>query len=351
MKSVVSTIVILFLFVPLMAQRLTNDDLRNAIEYYNEGRFDNVIHLLNKKKYNRLNRQEKSGVWKYLSAAFYEIDEIEKADSVLQKFIKENPLYKPNSTTDPEAFIAGFKRFNVKPNFSLLLSAGINQSTFLITEKHTLADFIDYNTPYISKLGFQGNFGIQRYLTHNFYISTGINIQTMHVQRTIQYTDSINYFTTTDKYIRTSIPIYLIYNFTYKNFSIHPYLGLSPSYNKITTIRYTSKLDKNQPEDIVNSYKKNVQGKKKGEYNYTKNIFNVAGVLGIQAGIERGNLEYFLDFSRKSDWLGANIYKYYDSKLYYPYLYVDDKYFINNYQLSFGLKVHLNFKVQNSYAK
>jgi len=348
MKSAVSTILILFLFIPLMAQRLTNDDLRNAIEFYNEGRFDNVIHLLNNKKYNRLNKQEESGVWKYLSAAFYEIDEIEKADSVLQKFIKKNPLYKANTTTDPEAFIAGFKRFKVKPKFSLLLSAGLNQSTFLITEKNTLADFIDYSSPYISKIGFQANFGFQRYFMYNFYLSTNINVQTIQIEREILYIDSLNTFKVSDKYIRASIPFHLIYNFKYKNLTIHPYIGIAPSYSKIITTRNSSKIEGTQPEAIVNSYNNNL--KKIDSPPLTKNIFNASGILGVQVGIEKGILEYYFDFSRNADALQANIINY-NRDLYYPYLYVDDKYYITNFQLSFGLKVHLNFKVKNSYAK
>ena len=121
MKSAISTLFILFLPFMIMAQRLSNDDLRNAIEYFDDGRYDNVIHLLNHKNDNRLNNQEKAGVWKYLSAAFYEIDEIEKADSVLQKFIEKNPLYKANTTSDPEAFIAGFNPIFQKLDFKLIL--------------------------------------------------------------------------------------------------------------------------------------------------------------------------------------------------------------------------------------
>ncbi len=337
MKFFLAIVFSFFVMQQIDAQRITENDLRNANDYFNEGRFDDVIRTLKAKKLNRLNNTSKGKALKLLSAAFYEIDEVEKGDSTMKKFLAIFPLYQIDKTSDPEAFITGLHRFFIKPNLSFGFNVGINTTGAIVDKRYTIVNEVDYSLPYKSKAGFNGQLFIERYLFYNLVLIGSIDIQTMGYSRTLTYIDrpSIT-FVLEDNYLRLETPLKLGYHTNFRGFTILPYTGLTPTYSRATTSTTYNKL------------KKFSQTKIKASNLTNRRIYNLRFIYGIRIGIDKSNLEFFADLSRKEDILPAVLNNYF-SKFYYPYFYVDDNFYLNNTQLSFGISIHLNYKVSNRY--
>ena len=60
---------------------------------------------------------EKKAVYRYLTLAYIYLEEPEKADESMLKFLETEHFYVPNSSVDPAEFIALYKKFRTKPVF------------------------------------------------------------------------------------------------------------------------------------------------------------------------------------------------------------------------------------------
>ncbi len=93
---------------------------------------------------------EKKAVYRYLTLAYIYLEEPEKADESMLKFLETEHFYVPNSAVDPAEFIALYKKFRSKPLFRYGFKVGLN-----VTQPTTL----HYNNVG-SVAGGQGKYGL-----------------------------------------------------------------------------------------------------------------------------------------------------------------------------------------------
>jgi hypothetical protein len=339
MKRFIQLFIILlsiFLSNSLKAQELKENDIRDASNFYDEGRFDEAIFLLRASVISKADKTLQERAYKILASSLYQIDELEQADSFLILFLKIEPLYQPNTTSDPGVFINALRRFKISPKLNFDVKVGLNTTSAEVIQQYILADNVDYGQPYSSNPGFNGSLELERFLFYNFYLKSGINLQSMGYTRTLLYGDSAaRNFKLKDQMLRIEVPISLVYKQTLKNFSLSFSAGIGALGNRSVLTATYNALDQNNYSEVV----------------YTKNNrlnYNLRSIYSARVGYLNGNLEYFADFTINQDLLPAVAY-HYTQDLYYPMLYVDDNFYLNNNQFSMGVSIRLNYKVTKRY--
>lgn len=70
--------------------------------------------------------EEKKEAYRYLTLAYIYLEEPEKADEMMLKFLETEHFYVVNPSVDPAEFIALFKKFRTKPVFRFGAKVGLN---------------------------------------------------------------------------------------------------------------------------------------------------------------------------------------------------------------------------------
>lgn len=314
----------------VVAQHLTEKEILDADKLFEQGRFDETIVILNNKKNSRISNTSKSNYMKLLSASYYEIDEIEKGDSVMHRFLRAFPLYQSNKAADPEAFMVGMQRFKVKPRLSFGVRLGDNRVSPVIINSYQISPSVDYTEPYQTYSGFNTGLFIELHLFYNFSVQLATIFQTMEYSKTIYYDTRENAeFIFTDQILRVEVPLALLYNTNFRNFLVSPYVGFAPLYNR-------SNISAEYMGDAVPITQNN------------RMEFNVRTIYGLRVGIQRANVEFYLDYSRRNDLL-PHVDNNFMRELYYPHMYVDDEIVLDNHQFSAGASIRILYKVSNKY--
>ena len=336
--SIIFLLLLAFLFTgSAFGQDLRENDIREATNYFKEGRLDDVISILSSRNIESADKIMQAQAYKLLSSAYYEIDELEKGDTALVFFLSLQPLYQIDNANDPEVFIRALQRFKVSPKLNFNLKFGLNATNALVYQQNIISENVNYSNPYESKLGFNMYFGIERLLFYNFYFNLGIDVQSLGYKRVLDYENrpSTVIFELQDQMIRVGLPIGLSYKTNFRNFSVMAGGAGSLLYNRsVLTARYFGlDADRNQEKVFLSN--------NRFEYNAR---YYLIGRIGYIVG----NIEYFVDFEHKADLLPA-VNSEYMTELYYPMLYVDDEFYLGNNQLSIGFSIRLNYKVINRY--
>lgn len=330
-------VVFTFFSKPILAQEISDLDLKSAIGYYEEGRFDNTIQQLKNKDFRASEKENKSIAYKYLAAAYYAIDELETADSLMVEFLKLNPLYKENKNTDPAEFSRRMKRFKIYPKLGISLKLGVNRTNVTISQSNTLSQSAVYNKPYISKPGLNIYLGMEQRLFSNLYLDFGTGLQTMGYTRTIEYANrpsAVN-FQFQEDLNRFEISAGLSYKLFIRNFVINTGVGTGALYNRSVVKTNYAAADPQLNEENVYLSKNRLE-------------FNARHYANIRLGYQLGNIEYFTDFTYKTDLISPVIDIYYP-EWYYPMFYVDDIFFLKNMQFTAGINLRIRYKVKNRY--
>jgi len=338
MKYIYKIFVLISLFSnPVVAQEISDLDLKSAIGYYEEGRFDNAIQQLINKDFKSSDKENKSIAYKYLAAAYYAIDELETADSLMVEFLKLNPLYKENKNTDPAEFTRRMKRFKIYPKLALTLKLGVNKTSVAISQKNTLSQSAVYNKPYISNPGLNIYIGLEQRLFNNLYLDFGTGLQTMGYTRTIEYTNrpsAVN-FQFNEDLSRAEVSIGLSYKVFIQNFVITAGAGTGALYSRSVVKTNYAAANPIQNEEKIYLLKNRID-------------YNARNYANARVGYQIGNIEYFADFTYKTDLLSPVINIYYP-EWYYPMFYVDDIFYLKNMQFTAGINLRIRYKVKNRY--
>ena len=99
---------------------------------------------------------EKKEAYRILTLAYIYLEEPEKADEMMQKFLETEHFYVLNSSVDPAEFIALYKKFRTTPVFRYGLKLGLNLTQPAVLQYHNIG----------STAGGQGKYG----LSSNFNI-------------------------------------------------------------------------------------------------------------------------------------------------------------------------------------
>ena len=225
MKKYIILIVFLLIGFTSFSQTACRDDLEKAIVLYNSGLYEKTIKLLESKiKTCKYRGSEKKQAFKYLAAAYYEIDEIEKADKLTHSFLKKEPLYEAQ-TTDPVLFADALNKYERYPSLSLGFKAGISTLNPYVKEIYPIWDAADYTQDYIIEPTTSFTFLLSKSLIKNLYINVNFTFAPYAYSRKIPLTDT-TFVSFSEDFLEIKIPIELSFSFrAFKNFYPSIYAG------------------------------------------------------------------------------------------------------------------------------
>jgi len=215
-------------FIPLSAfsQADCELQLKEAVEKYNQGMYQQVLDILVERiETCKFSKSEKEQAQKLVIASYLELDELEKGSEAAVKFLRKNPNYAINSSTDPVMFIDELLSYRVSPKFKIGLNIGVNKLMPIVLVRNYVWESADYLQAYDCSFAPSINLGFEWMMYKNFSLKTGVNNLYHSYERNITaYTDfKLNYAETFNE---LQIPIELKYAFNYtKNWSPYVFAG------------------------------------------------------------------------------------------------------------------------------
>lgn len=349
MKNTIKIIIFTFFVISfiginkLQAQDSCQIAIVDATRAFENGDYEKVISLVGERintcKYNKNTKQQ---LRKILSASYYEIDEIEKADQQTYRFIKKNPEYQIQST-DPDLFKKSLSNFAIRPRLSVGANLSFQRVSFNVLKQYQVLDYPDYNVNYTNKNYQILEFSLQYYFNQKLSIILDLGTTRLKTEKTFEYPD---YYTLTynesNFYGLTNVVIsYKLFN--YKLISVSAVGGIKNYILQPGTSNYTIAYNLNNSGIIETE----------GTIKNGRRELNSGYILGLSLNTqyERFNIKIQPRFS--ADFLQNNIpsYRYENPNLNLNYYYIDDDYSLKQIELLIGVSYNLSYKVKHKYRK
>lgn len=351
-----NTILIIIIFAVVFINGLKAQDgcstiLSNAIEAFNEGKYDECIKLLevniDECKFSKTDYAEAS---KILSSAYYEIDELEKGDNMVYSFLKKNPNYSINKNTDPFQFVQAFTKFSIRPKFYIGADFGTNKPLIKVLKQYRLSDSVDYSKPYdrVNHACFSLYFWIN--FNDRITLQTGIGLNLIRFERRIPHN---YYLLKAEENIRLgTIPLNLNYNFKSLNImGIYPsvYAGVSFFYNIDTEMELDVEISGDIKETPKQFGETNVISLSEDMRKQTFIGYNI----GTRLNFEYNRIIIFGDFSFSYIPYQFNNKnkRYTNDELLTTYSFISDDFKFDINSLTLGIIYKFNYKVKHKYKK
>lgn len=219
-----------------IAQQPCAFTLAEAQDMYDAGLIEQIPEKLTSCLKSGFSRDEKLQAYKLIILAYLFDDNIEQADSYMNRFLQEFPSYQPVAT-DPNEFIQLKETYDTDPIFTLGPVVGVNFANNFVTEPYSSDGYISESASYTS-----GNPGFLAGAQGNLKISSRLNLCT----EVYFYHSSVDYykeqfgwtaadigFRKTEFYEqqnRMDIPVSLTYDFYSGNFVPYIRLGAKPGF-------------------------------------------------------------------------------------------------------------------------
>ncbi len=322
--------------------------LRNAIEKYHEGLYEDIVNVL-PKIFDKcdFSENERNDALKILISSYMQLDEIESGHEYMYYFLKENPNYKINLTSDPVPFVEAINNFNIKPMFEFGVGLSLIRSNAQILKNYTLWDVADYSKSYNYKFKPEYGFNFQWNITNKLSLQLSAFRSEIYYSREITaYTNLVMNYSETTEFFK--FPIGFSYKQPiYKNWSLIGSLGV-----------YSSLINKASSEFEINdvrvdpSNNETLFNKKESlsDINDSRisNNFGYYWGFGIKYKIKKFNILF--NISKLYDTKNYNLpSKRYDNILAKDYYYVDDDIIFSYFILSLGVTYNLFHKVTYKY--
>jgi len=158
MMSKINRILIIFLALllgnfHLIAQENCALNLKRAQEFFSAGQIEEIPALIESCIQSGFTREEKVQAYKLLINAYVFDDNLEKAEAIMNSFLKKYPEYEIIST-DPSEFVNLMQQFDNRPRFSIGITAGGTYSVIRAFEPVNTSpvpnNFGNYNTSGVS---------------------------------------------------------------------------------------------------------------------------------------------------------------------------------------------------------
>jgi len=330
------------------AQSDCSRDLKQAVEMYEMGLYQQAITLLSRGIENcDYVEQEWLTAYKTLISCYLEIDEIEEADKLLRRFLKENPIYKPFST-DPIPFANAIKQYAIRPKFSIYYNMGINLYFPEVQTNNSIWESADYSQPYTKTTGNVLVYGMKYYLTNSFSISTGLMYNTYHFSREIlafQYFN-INY---TETYNTFEVPLQVNYSF-WSDKLFYPSVNAGVFVSRLAV----AKSDAIISDKFVSTtgsqlnFEDAIKGIPMKDNRDLNNYGWYAGVAlncNVRRWVFSLSASYSADFN---NYINAGS-MYSTEELFYDYYYIDNTVKRSSLNFTFGINYNLIYKIKPKY--
>ncbi len=342
-------IIALILFLPIISFA-QNDDcsakLKESARLFDRGMYKQVIdNLAERVKTCDYTKAEHEQAQKLLIASNLELDEIEEGNRLIFKFLKSNPNYVTNQSSDPQPFIQGLQNFVRKPQFIFTFNIGANKLLPQIITKNYLLQSADYNAPYSNNFSFSLSAGLEWMVYNNFALKIDLFDFALHsYQRKISAPYGID-LTYTELFSSVRLPLSLKY--THRNQS-----KFAPS---IHTGFYYSRVQKPTADISVTDTVTGSSHLDKKESGFStkdfRQINNVGFLIGVGINYFVNSLTFSLNFNYSADLKiftlpNDNLFKY---KPAIDYNYVDDIIRLQTIEITFGISYTFKYKIKLKY--
>lgn len=345
-----------FLFIALSsyAQSACDDQIIEVEKQYEDGKYKEVVNLVESILSEcDLSKQQKSNLLKYIAGANYEMDELEKAEVYLTKFLKTNPYYEER-INDPYAFKEELSKFKSWPRFYIGLGSGIPINNIIVEKIYPVLDpeIVNYNQPVKSSQAFSFIFEFGWNINNYFSINSGISANLMSLSQSIpMYTGlSFNY---TEKIIQANIPIYFKFSYPLKK-GIIPSIYIGADITQLYNVKYS--YNYSQTGDVNQDYEFLLVQRKKGNTSIdslatSRNLNRKAAIAGARISYRLNRMQIYIDlrYRRELDLYNNPDARYFHSELNITNNYVLPDLKIETYQISLGVHLNFAYKVKSKY--
>jgi len=200
----------LFIFQQTASSQTTVCDeyLIKGRQMYDFGNYAEAVRLLElgmeQCSYSSVEKQQ---LRKILSAAYYELDEIEKADSLMYKFLKKNPTYMLEQTTDPVPFMDAYRNYLITPRIGVGISVATNNYKVEMLKKYSVWQSLDYQKAYVPQNSIGGALNFDFRVTTRFWLGLGAEVNTMGYIRTLPGENDL-VINMNENFISLRVPVY-----------------------------------------------------------------------------------------------------------------------------------------------
>lgn len=332
MKEILTIrLIILFVFAifTLQAQDDCTVKLKQAEEFFDDGKIETISSLLVECLKSGFSKDEKIRAYKVIINSYLFEDKLNLAEENMLKLLKLEPELKINKTVDPAEFVNLYKTYKTLPTYSIGIVAGVNLSSVTVNEAFGVHNVSNQTFNYKSSgMGYQFGLNVNRNITSNLQVGFSVNI----IQNNFEYTDSIFSFvhvSFVEKQTRIDLPLSVYYSFGKKIFRPYITVGANTGFVISASSTATRSYTDNSHKDITGS---DIDLK---EYRRNVNFSALAGV-GAKYMIKRG---YFF-FEAKYlygllNQVNTNT-RYTNPELIYKYYYLDNNFKLNNLMISVG---------------
>lgn len=246
MKYALPILLSLFSYIPLSAQTVCTQTLRQARTVYDEGRIHELPSLLESCIKNGFTNEEKTEAYRLLILSYIYLDEPEKADETMLALLRHNPEFKINRNADPAELINLYGTFRTDPIFLWGIRGGANYTFVNVLETYSVYDQNTTSGEYTPGLGFGGALIIEKGLTDKLTGRVEANFSVSNFTHTATYLSDGNNETgiATPELIETNSWAGLSVLGQYKLIKDHsdevdtdwnPYITIGPSINYLVS--------------------------------------------------------------------------------------------------------------------
>jgi len=316
------------------------EKLKESAEMYDQGLYNQVIEILTDRIVNcDYSGTELEQAKKLIIGSYFELDELEKGTELTEKFLKKNPIYTINNSSDPALFIKEVKSFEITPRYKLSLNVGFNKLYPNILYQNTIWESADYTAPYVTK--FKPHFTVagEWNALRNLSLKVGIRFAFHSYERQITgVSDFLMDYT--ENYTCLSIPAEIRYAIDLKQ-KWSPVLIGGIYYSQLINPTANISVSGNIPEKAENGIPtkdfrtmNNYGFLYGGAVNYTSNK--------ITYSIEAVYFTDIQDFSIKTS-------NSMDHEPAVDYYYIDDNFKSTNLALSVGIAYTFSYNIKKKY--
>ena len=325
-------IILTFGSVNLMAQSCL-DNLEDASRAYYNGRFDEVISLLDC-DLTTVEPQSRTDVLELLIKSNLLLNNDEKADQYMFDLLSGNPLYTPRSS-DILLFQELFRSYELRNPWNFGVVAGINLPQFEIMRYQSIGSVTQEPESYTARVGLGLGLRGERAVMKNLYLNLGLLYQNFgysysEIILEYQQLDVQETFHTLD------LPLSLRYELPLGSFK--PFINAGASAQYILKSRLELDL-RTIPTEVPVPYAGIPQ--KTNNYNATsqrKNIvFNYILGGGLRKSIGTIQLELAMSYQFGLNNLINSEARLSDPTLINTYAYIPDDLKLNNFMLTVGV--------------
>ncbi len=354
-KSLKILLIFILSFTTTLAYSQTNcnERIADAEKLYDEGKYSLVIEQMeNIIEECNLKGNKKYEVLKYLAAANYELDELEKADDYMRLFLKKKPYYEINLNNDPVTFIERIDYFKKWPWLEIGLSGGKPFNNIIVDSIFPVLDTAstDYNQQFTTQSAYFASFNLVVNLNRFLSIGTGASYSQQIIAQTIPMFQGID-FNYSEKMKQIYIPLFLKFSYPIKNIVPSVYAGgeyiymLSSEYY----YNYTQNGTYDQKYEFLIAQRK--RSDEVLDLATERNQIRFSAIAGVQIAYKMKKMKIFANFKYRKElnYFNNTDTRYNRLDMYLTNYYVFPDIRFESYEVSVGFTYSFFYKVKSKY--